>query len=215
MARILIVDDDIGFRSILAQLMETQGYEALEASDGLDALRLLGPEQPRSSDKEKTPDLFIIDYNMPGMGGYELIRKLREREDTRSIPIIMLTGTTKDLREVVEIEGVQYLEKFCPDRELVATARTMLESLGHAPVAPSCGAPPQTSAEGTSEAPASQEEGSQQRTAPLPEVPKLDDALITDRSLVMGGAGMAAEGEKSQVIQLVEGILADAIQRRA
>ena len=81
---VLVVDDESDIRYLLAVVLERAGYEVIEAAHGDAAL-----EQVRSS----RPRLVITDRMMPGMGGAELIERLRADEDTAGIPIVMLTVT--------------------------------------------------------------------------------------------------------------------------
>ncbi len=78
---VLIVDDDSAFRMRLCRAFRDRGWDGTEASEGKAALDLA---------KQQSPDLAIVDLRMPGMSGLEVVRGLREFDDT--ICIIMLTG---------------------------------------------------------------------------------------------------------------------------
>ena len=82
-ARILIVDDDPEIREILRVLLESEGFAAAEAADGAEALAVFS---------EKT-DLVILDVMMPGLSGYEVCRKMRERSN---VPILFLTAKNQE-----------------------------------------------------------------------------------------------------------------------
>ncbi len=82
MAKVLIIDDSITMRQMVAFTLEKAGHEVHSAESGLSALKI--------SDKERF-DLFITDLNMPGMNGLELIKELRMRKASRSKPILVLT----------------------------------------------------------------------------------------------------------------------------
>jgi two-component system, chemotaxis family, chemotaxis protein CheY len=82
MAKVLIIDDSITMRQMVAFTLEKAGHEVHSAESGLAALKL--------TDKERF-DLFITDLNMPGMNGLELIKELRMRQASRSKPILVLT----------------------------------------------------------------------------------------------------------------------------
>jgi two-component system, chemotaxis family, chemotaxis protein CheY len=82
MAKVLIIDDSITMRQMVAFTLEKAGHEVHSADSGLAALKI--------TDKERF-DLFITDLNMPGMGGLELIKELRMRQASRSKPILVLT----------------------------------------------------------------------------------------------------------------------------
>jgi len=80
---ILLVDDEIMLRDLLAELLESNGYYVVIVSTGEEALKVLT--------EEIRADLVIIDYNMPGMNGLECIKKIRELKFT--MPIILSSGS--------------------------------------------------------------------------------------------------------------------------
>ena len=81
MFRILVVEDDRELRQLFRRVLEKNGYEALEAADGQEALDVL--------DRQYI-DLIISDIMMPVMDGYELVRSLRDAEI--NIPVLMITA---------------------------------------------------------------------------------------------------------------------------
>ena len=80
---ILIVDDDTGFRLTTSEALKGTGLNVTEASSGEDALSML---------EEALPDLVLLDAIMPSMDGFEVCRQMRKRRDTRTIPVVILTG---------------------------------------------------------------------------------------------------------------------------
>jgi putative two-component system response regulator len=82
-ARILVVDDDPQVRTLLVRFLEADGFEALVAADGQQALEMVA---------HAPPDLIILDVDMPRMNGLELCRRLKQNENTALIPVTMLTG---------------------------------------------------------------------------------------------------------------------------
>lgn len=93
--KILLVDDSRTIRNIQKGTLKTLGYEdVIEASDGLDALRVMG---------ETKPDLMLVDWNMPNMDGISLIRKVRETD--RSLPIIMCTTEAEKSRVLEAVKA--------------------------------------------------------------------------------------------------------------
>jgi CheY-like chemotaxis protein len=80
--KILIVDDDENNRAVLSDALAGEHYALLEAANGNDALKVV--------DKE-IPDLILLDEVMAGMDGITTLRKLKEQEKTRPIPVIMVT----------------------------------------------------------------------------------------------------------------------------
>lgn len=114
--RILIVDDDQDIRSLLADYLESNGYRAQAAQDGVAMEKAL---------KETRIDLIVLDLNLPGEDGLTLCRKLRARSD---IPIIMLTARNESIDRILGLEmgADDYLPKPFEPRELLARIRTVL-----------------------------------------------------------------------------------------
>ncbi len=79
--KILVVDDSVSMRKMVSFILSDEGHEVVEAIDGNDGLNKLD---------DKT-DLILTDYNMPNMGGIELIRSVREGLVNPTVPILMLT----------------------------------------------------------------------------------------------------------------------------
>lgn len=80
---LLLVEDNETIRNAFAILLEESGYAVLQAARGADALRIAG---------ERDPDLILLDLGLPDIGGLEVARTLKSREETRHIPIVALTG---------------------------------------------------------------------------------------------------------------------------
>jgi CheY-like chemotaxis protein len=80
---ILVVDDHRDFVFATSLFLQTQGYEVMEANDGMEALDKI---------KESPPDLIILDVMMPRLDGWATLQVLQSREDTASIPVLMLTA---------------------------------------------------------------------------------------------------------------------------
>ena len=120
--KILTVDDSRMIRTIIRGVIETLGYEALEADCGEAALEVLGKEAVDVA-------LVLLDWNMPGMNGLEVLQALKAREETRDIPVMMVTTEAEKSNIVRAIQNgaVNYLTK--PFRQEDLEARIM-ESLG-------------------------------------------------------------------------------------
>ncbi|HTK35921.1 MAG TPA: hybrid sensor histidine kinase/response regulator [Caulobacteraceae bacterium] len=82
-SRILIVDDDLVVRAIMRAELEDEGFDVVEAGDGLEALAVC---------RETLPDLLVVDVVMPQMDGYALCEVLRQQPETAYLPILMATG---------------------------------------------------------------------------------------------------------------------------
>ncbi|MDQ9169358.1 response regulator [Oxalobacteraceae bacterium R-40] len=127
--RILIVDDDFDIRSLLADYLESNGFHALTAPDGMSMARVLA---------EQKIDLVVLDWNMPGEDGLSLCRKLRANSN---LPIIMLTARGEPVDRIIGLEtgADDYVSKPFEPRELLARIRSLLRR-SHAPVAGSASA---------------------------------------------------------------------------
>ncbi len=87
--RILMVDDERDFVFATKLFLEIEGYEVLAAYDGQQAMDLL-------EDPANRPDLIVLDVFMPRVTGWEVLRMIRANEETRDIPVIMLTAAGQD-----------------------------------------------------------------------------------------------------------------------
>jgi two-component system chemotaxis response regulator CheY len=103
-ARILIADDDTSSRELLRAILESSGYEVVEAADGVEAME-------RAADFP--PDLVILDIQMPKMDGLAAAQALRKIPSFEKTPIIALTASTKGvLSEDISMAGfTSYLVK--------------------------------------------------------------------------------------------------------
>ena len=81
--RILVVDDQAPNRGLLSYILEDDGHEVLEATDG---------ESGVAQFQSVAPDLVLMDVAMPGMDGYEAARTMKANADDRHVPIIFLTA---------------------------------------------------------------------------------------------------------------------------
>ena len=117
-ATVLLVDDEDQLRKVMRDLLERDGYSVAEARDGVQAL----DEVDRHA-----PDVIVLDLNLPGLDGYTVLSKLRSREATRDIPVIVLTAKGDEDNEVrvFELGADDFLTK--PFRARALSAR--LESL--------------------------------------------------------------------------------------
>jgi DNA-binding response OmpR family regulator len=82
--KILIVDDEVDILRALEYRFKKAGYETLTARNGVEALNLM---------QKEIPDLLIIDYYMPKMNGHEAIKRIRNDESLKHLPIILFTAS--------------------------------------------------------------------------------------------------------------------------
>ena len=84
---IMIIDDDELYSNILQQMLESAAYKVSRAEDGRNGLAIIARTKP---------DLVIMDFEMPGINGVEVMRILKRNPITKNIPVIMLTGFSND-----------------------------------------------------------------------------------------------------------------------
>ncbi|MBX3665033.1 MAG: response regulator [Burkholderiales bacterium] len=123
--RLVVVDDSLSVRRLLVQLLEDNGYAVEAAKDGMEAIALIESFRPHA---------VLTDLEMPNMNGLELTAHLRGRQDTRDLPVIMITSRSLDKhRRQAELSGVSaYLTKPYSDHELLSHLHAQLEGGHHA-----------------------------------------------------------------------------------
>ena len=117
--RILIVEDEADLSLLLGYNLEAEGYVVENVERGDEAeLRLA----------ENTPDLVILDWMLPGLSGLEICRRLRARESTRTLPVIMLTARGEEAERVrgLSVGADDYVVKPFSVPELMARVRALL-----------------------------------------------------------------------------------------
>lgn len=119
-ARILIIDDDVGFRDLLRIHLSAAGYKVQVAEDGVAGGRAL-LEQP--------PDLIVSDVNMPFLDGLELLSLMHSDETTASIPVILLSGRSDGdtMAKAVELGAADFLTKPVTRDQLLESVQACLE----------------------------------------------------------------------------------------
>ena len=127
--KILVIDDDPDIRDALTIILESQGYQVSTARYGVEGIDKL---------KAETADLVILDLIMPGMGGFEVYKKLKDTRypEWNSIPILILTSLREETSKArfEEETGMEmlvdaYIEKpISPSRILERTERLLSHS---------------------------------------------------------------------------------------
>ena len=119
---VLVVDDDPDARDFFITVLEDNGYATVSARDGNEALERL---------EESIPDLVTLDVTMPEKSGVGVYRKLRETEEYKGIPVIIITGVSGDFKQFISTrrhvpppEG--YLSKPVEAEELAARVKELL-----------------------------------------------------------------------------------------
>lgn len=114
MKKILVIDDEADFVTLVAIRLQKAGYAVSFASEGNAGL---------AKAKAEKPDLILLDVLMPGLTGLETLRQLRGDPETRRIPVVMLSakGDTDFILKAQELGCSDYLTKPFDDKELLAT----------------------------------------------------------------------------------------------
>jgi DNA-binding response OmpR family regulator len=124
--KVLVADDDAELRELIAFTLAQAGYLVIKASDGSAAVRLFN---------EESPDLVVLDINMPGLSGFQACEAIRARS---RVPVMMLTvrGEEEDLVRALGLGADDYLTKPFSPRTLLARIRALLRRAGMESTAP-------------------------------------------------------------------------------
>lgn len=116
---IIIVEDELPIRDMLRYTLEKEGYSLLEAENYYELQTLL---------QQVTPKLILLDWMLPCLNGLEIIKRLKAKEKTANIPIIMLTARAEENYKVsgLEMGADDYMVKPFSPRELIARIQAVL-----------------------------------------------------------------------------------------
>lgn len=116
---ILIAEDDTSLLPLLAYNLKNNGFKVIQAKNGEEALLAL---------KENLPDLLLLDWMMPSPNGIEICKILRQKKETKNIPIIMLTAKSEEDNKIVGLESGadDYIIKPFSTTELIARIKALL-----------------------------------------------------------------------------------------
>ena len=120
--RVLVVDDEKDIVDLVAYNLEKEGFRVLKAYDGEKALELA---------RTSKPNLILLDLMLPGIQGLEVCKILRNKPETASVPIIMLTAKGDEVDKILglEIGADDYVTKPFSIKELLARIRALLRRL--------------------------------------------------------------------------------------
>ena len=119
---LLVVEDEDSLATLLQYNLDKEGYEVTLAGDGEEALLIVD---------ERMPDLIVLDWMLPKLSGIEVCRRLRNRPETRNLPIIMMTarGEETDRIRGLDTGADDYVVKPVSMSELAARVRAVLRRL--------------------------------------------------------------------------------------
>jgi two-component system phosphate regulon response regulator PhoB len=119
---VLVVEDEDSLATLLQYNLQKEGYEVVLAGDGEEALLLVD---------ERLPDLVVLDWMLPKVSGIEVCRRLRQRNETRNVPIIMLTARGEETDRVrgLDTGADDYVVKPFSMTELTARIRAVLRRI--------------------------------------------------------------------------------------
>ena len=117
--KVLLVEDEEQLRRVMKDLLEREGYQIVEAADGVSALEQVD---------RHAPDLILLDLNLPGLDGYEVLSQLRSRPITAEVPVIVLTAKGDEDNEVrvLKLGADDFLTKPFRARALAARLETVI-----------------------------------------------------------------------------------------
>ncbi|HEX9041997.1 MAG TPA: response regulator transcription factor [Trebonia sp.] len=119
-SRVLVVDDDQRVRTMVSWQLEADGFAVTEADDGAAALAQIERDRP---------DLVVLDLSLPGIGGLDVLRRVREAEGTAApLPVIVLSGRSGETDRIIGLDlgADDYLVKPFSPGELAARVRSVL-----------------------------------------------------------------------------------------
>ncbi len=121
--KILIVEDEKDIRDLICHHLDKAGFQTSVAKDGQEAFRKI---------QEFRPHLIVLDLMLPEMDGKELIKLLKARPDTQSIPVVMLTAKSEEVDRIIgfELGADDYIPKPFSPRELVLRVNAVLKRGG-------------------------------------------------------------------------------------
>ncbi len=123
MTKILVAEDERDIRELVIDTLFDKGYDVLESKDGRETVQTANKE---------IPDLILLDVMMPGMDGFEVLKKLQENPITGDIPVVMLTsmGASEGEQHAMRLGVKHYVSKPFDAETLQATVRVALREAG-------------------------------------------------------------------------------------
>lgn len=123
--RVLVADDHEVARTLVVHTLQAIGFEVFAVADGRAALEAAETYRPA---------LMMIDVNMPGASGFEVLQQIKSTAGLAHIPVVMLTaaGTSQDIAQALDIGAADYLTKPFSPAELLARVRRLARDIERA-----------------------------------------------------------------------------------
>ena len=121
MSTVMVVDDSVTLREMIADLLKGRGLNVTVASDGVEALEQI---------KTNRPDLVVLDIVMPRMNGYEVCRRLKSDPKTQSLPVVMCSSKSEEFDRYWGMkQGADaYIPKPVDQEQLLQTVKQLVKS---------------------------------------------------------------------------------------
>jgi DNA-binding response OmpR family regulator len=122
MPKVLLIEDEESLRNLYTKILSTKNYTIETAADGIDALSVL---------ETFRPDVIVLDIVMPNYNGLEFLKILKNNDDFKSIPVVMLTALSemRKITECLEMGAVGYITKDSTIEEIVQRLNLLLDSI--------------------------------------------------------------------------------------
>lgn len=122
MPKVLLIEDEESLRNLYTRILNAKNYTVEAAADGEDALSVL---------KIFRPDVIVLDIVMPNYNGLEFLKILKNDDDLKSIPVVMLTALSemRKITECLDMGAVGYITKDSTVEEIVQRLNFLIESI--------------------------------------------------------------------------------------
>ena len=117
---VIVAEDDVDARRVISGYLKTLSLRVIEVDDGITALEHI---------EKEVPQLLILDLNLPSMSGFELCERVREKDATSKVPVLVVTGrnSLEDHARAREVGVTKYISKPFKKKEFVEAVKTLLK----------------------------------------------------------------------------------------
>src|SRR5271167_4066332 len=122
MPKVLLIEDEESLRNLYTKILSSKNYTVETSADGIEALSIL---------RNFKPDVIVLDIVMPNYNGMEILKILKNDNDYKSIPVVMLTALSeiRKITECLEMGAVGYITKDSAVEEIVQRLNFLLDSI--------------------------------------------------------------------------------------